>query len=105
MVGPLEEPLLLLVMGSAVLVSFVANQIARRQKAPLAAPSFSRLPSLRIDGRLITGSALFGIGWGASGFCPGPAVVAVAALMPASLFFVPAMLGGMAIYALCESRE
>lgn len=98
------DPSLLLVMGAAVAVSFVANQIARRQKAPLAASAFSTLPSLRIDGRLLTGSALFGIGWGASGFCPGPAVVAAAALMPASLLFVPAMLGGMAVYALCESR-
>ena len=98
------DPTLLLVMGAAVVVSFIANQVARRRAAPLLAPAFSPLPPLHLDARLIAGAAIFGVGWGASGFCPGPALVAVATAMPASLFFVPGMVSGMAAYALCEAQ-
>jgi uncharacterized membrane protein YedE/YeeE len=48
-----------------------------------------------IDGRLILGAALFGIGWGLSGFCPGPAIVSLPLLAKGTLIFVPAMLAGI----------
>lgn len=72
--------------------------LIRRRRRPAFAPEFS-LPVRRdIDGRLLLGAALFGIGWGLVGFCPGPALVALATLTPTALVFVAAMIAGMAAF-------
>jgi hypothetical protein len=56
------------------------------------------VPSLKdIDGRLVVGSGLFGIGWGLSGFCPGPAITSLPLLAKGTLIFVPAMLIGIGL--------
>src|SRR6187399_3090413 len=69
------DPSLLLVMGGAVAVGIVAFALAGRRSATLIDTPM-HLPQTRdIDRRLILGSAVFGIGWGLAGFCPGPAVV------------------------------
>jgi uncharacterized membrane protein YedE/YeeE len=97
---------LLCVMASAVAVYFVANRLALRRTAPFLAARFSalRFAPTQLDAPLILGSALFGIGWGISGFCPGPAVASAAAAVPAALLFMPGMLAGMLLYRLIESR-
>jgi uncharacterized membrane protein YedE/YeeE len=65
-----------------------------------------KLPGTRdIDRRLIVGSALFGIGWGVAGFCPGPALVALGMGEVKALVFVAAMLAGMGIFELFERRR
>jgi uncharacterized membrane protein YedE/YeeE len=90
------------VMLGAVSVYFVADRISSRLPKPLLAEQFPRRQRTRIDARLAIGAALFGIGWGISGFCPGPALVSVGAGARAALWFVPAMVGGMALHSLFE---
>src|SRR3546814_11274905 len=72
------DPTLAFVRGSAVLVMAVAWRIRRRMGTPIFAERFSLPDRKDLDGRLITGSILFGVGWGLAGLCPGPAVAQLA---------------------------
>ncbi len=91
------DPSLGFVMGGAIAVGLVAFTWAKqRQTALLGAPM--QLPtSTAIDRKLLTGSALFGIGWGLAGFCPGPALMNLSTLNPEVWLFVAAMLAGMGV--------
>ena len=86
---------LLLVMASALLLHVVAWRIVKRLRAPRFGTAFPGPASSVIDVRLVGGAALFGIGWGLSGFCPGPALVALVSGTTASFVFVAAMLAAM----------
>ena len=92
------DPTLAFVMGGALVPMAIAWRVQKRMTAPVSAVQFS-LPTKRdLDLRLIGGAALFGIGWGAAGLCPGPAIADLAiAPVPAALFVV-AMLGGMILH-------
>ncbi|HSD11361.1 MAG TPA: YeeE/YedE family protein [Candidatus Binatia bacterium] len=91
------DPSLAFVMGSALVVTFACFRFILRRPHPLFALEF-RVPSARrIDSRLIGGSALFGIGWGLAGYCPGPAVASLAYGRWQSATFVLAMIVGMAL--------
>jgi uncharacterized membrane protein YedE/YeeE len=90
------DPTLVFVMGGAVLVMAVAWRIRNRMVAPIFAERFSLPDRTDLDTRLITGSILFGIGWGIAGLCPGPAVASLALSPLSALPFVLAMLAGMA---------
>jgi len=98
------DPSLALVMAGAVGVGLLAFAIARRRRASfLGLPM--RLPTARhIDGRLVGGSVMFGIGWGLAGFCPGPALVALGMGQVKAAIFVGAMLAGMGVFELLERR-
>ncbi|MEQ1952288.1 DUF6691 family protein [Mesorhizobium yinganensis] len=88
------DPSLAFVMGGGVLVAFIGYRLVLRRDRPLMANGF-RLPTkTSIDGRLLTGAAIFGIGWGIGGFCPGPAFAALGLGQPGTLAFVLAMLAG-----------
>jgi hypothetical protein len=88
------NPALAFVMAGAVAVTAVAFRFVLRMPAPVLAAEF-RLPMRdAIDGRLLLGAAIFGVGWGLAGFCPGPALVGVAAGLRDALIFLPAMLIG-----------
>jgi uncharacterized membrane protein YedE/YeeE len=89
------DPSLALVMGGALLVAAPAFAIARRHTAPFCAEAFHLPTSKAIDRRLVVGSALFGIGWGLAGFCPGPALAALGLDGWKAPLFVIAMLAGM----------
>lgn len=89
------DPSLAFVMGGAVLVAFVGFRLVLVRERPLLAPRFQLPTRTDIDARLIVGPALFGIGWGLGGFCPGPAFTALSLAAPGTLAFVPAMLAGM----------
>ena len=92
------DPSLAFVMGGAILVGVVAFRFARGREKSLLGDSM-RLPTARqVDRRLVLGSLAFGAGWGLAGYCPGPALVAVAQGGTQPLIFVVAMLGGMAFY-------
>ena len=90
------DPTLAFVMGGGILVSLPFFQFGLgKLKAPLFADVF-RLPTRTdIDGRLVGGAALFGIGWGLVGLCPGPAIASLAYLNIEILYFGVAMLAGM----------
>jgi uncharacterized protein len=89
------DPALALVMGSALIITFPLFPIVLRRTHPIFSDKFSLPVKTVLDKRLITGSALFGLGWGIGGFCPGPAITALVTLSPDVLIFVLAMLAGI----------
>jgi uncharacterized membrane protein YedE/YeeE len=99
------DPTLAFVMGGAVIVMAIAWRIQPRMNRPLFGEKFS-LPDRRdVDGRLIAGSALFGIGWAIAGLCPGPAVASLALSPLAVLPFLAAMLAGMVLHNFLPSAS
>lgn len=99
------DPSLALVMAGAIGVSFFAFLFAKKRTLSLIGADM-KLPAGRtIDRRLVIGSALFGIGWGVAGFCPGPGLVALGLGEVKALIFVAAMLVGMVAFELLEKRR
>ncbi len=92
------DPTLAFVMGGALLVTIPAFRLIFKRPRPVLADEFELPTKKDLDARLLGGSALFGVGWGLSGFCPGPAVTALATGLTPVFAFVVAMLAGMAIY-------
>jgi hypothetical protein len=91
------DPSLAFVMAGAVAVTFIGYKLVFRQTRPLLAARF-HLPEMKqIDRRLALGAGIFGVGWGLSGFCPGPAITSLPLLAKGTLVFVPAMLAGMTL--------
>ena len=91
----LWDPSLAFVMGGALLVTFVAFALTPRQNKPWADTKF-HLPSRNdIDVPLLLGGALFGIGWGLAGYCPGPAIASLLSGSTDVFMFVAAMVAGM----------
>jgi uncharacterized membrane protein YedE/YeeE len=91
------DPSLIFVMLGAVVVTFLGYRLTFKRSRPVLAERFS-LPTLKdVDARVLLGSALFGVGWGLSGFCPGPAITSLTLLAKGTLFFVPAMLIGIGL--------
>lgn len=89
------DPSLAFVMGGAVLVYTMLFRAIRQRARPWLDVTF-HLPTRRdLDRRLILGSAVFGVGWGLGGLCPGPGLVAAASGSVAGILFVGAMLAGM----------
>jgi len=99
------DPSLAMVMVGAIGTALVPFSLAKgRQRSLLDAPM--QLPSKReLDGRLIGGSLIFGIGWGIAGICPGPAIAVLLSGHWQVLLFVLAMLGGMLLFSALESRR
>lgn len=89
------DPSLAFVMGGASVTAFIGYRLAWRRERPVLLPDFDVPTSTAIDMPLLTGAALFGIGWGIGGFCPGPAWTALPMAAPGTLIFVPAMLIGI----------
>lgn len=99
------DPSLAFVMAGAIAVGIVAFTVARRRTVSLLGADM-KLPTARtIDRRLVVGSVLFGMGWGAAGFCPGPALVALGSGQVKAVVFVAAMLAGMAVFEGLERRR
>ena len=92
------DPTLAFVMGGALLVAFPAFRWVLKRPHPLFAAGFSLPTRTDLEPRLIGGAALFGIGWGLAGLCPGPAVTALVSLSTPVLLFVVCMLAGAKIY-------
>ena len=88
------DPTLVLVMGGALAVSALLFPLVLRRSRPVLAELFV-LPSKRdLDARLLGGAAMFGVGWGLAGLCPGPAIAGLVTGSPPVLLFVAAMLAG-----------
>ena len=98
------DPSLAFVMAGALTVAFVGYRLVLRRPRPLLGDRF-HLPTRRdLDLRLIGGAALFGIGWGIAGFCPGGAIPALGLAQPDALIFVAAMLAGIALARWLQAR-
>lgn len=85
------DPSLAFVMGGAVGVTFFAFPAILRRARPVVAPRFLLPQAAIVDARLVAGASLFGVGWGLSGLCPGPALVALVTLRADLVAFVVAM--------------
>jgi uncharacterized protein len=95
------DPTLAFVMGGALLVTVPAFRIMSiKRSQPVLEDDFELPTKKEVDARLVGGSALFGVGWGLSGFCPGPAVTALATGLTPVIAFVAALIAGMALYKL-----
>ncbi|WNL46117.1 YeeE/YedE family protein [Dyella sp. BiH032] len=88
------DPTLLFVLVGAVGVTAIAFRQVLRRSRPVLDERFHLPTSRTIDARLVLGAAIFGIGWGLAGYCPGPALVALGGGLREALYFVPAMLVG-----------
>ena len=91
------DPSLIFVMLGAIIVSSPFFFLFKSKTKPLFAQTFSIPEIKRIDAKLIIGSSLFGIGWGAVGLCPGPAISSLALLNNYSLAFIASMLFGFVL--------
>ena len=96
------DPSLALVMAGAVAIGAIGFFVAGRRKATILGTPML-LPTTRaIDRRLVVGGAVFGVGWGLAGFCPGPALVALGIGHPKAIVFTAAMLAGMLAFECLE---
>ena len=99
------DPTLAFVMGGAVAVMVVAWRIRARMTKPLFGEKFSLPDRSDLDPQLLVGSALFGVGWGIAGLCPGPAIASLALSPGAVLPFIAAMLAGLALHRAWPERR
>ena len=98
------DPTLLFVLGGAAGTTVLLFRPVLRRGRPLWSGQF-RIPDKRdVDARLLGGAALFGIGWGIAGYCPGPALAGLGIGSVEALWFVPAMLAGMGLHRLLARR-
>jgi len=99
------DPSLAFVMAGAIAVGSVAFLLAKRRKKSLLGRSIQIPTGKQVTLRLVMGSAVFGVGWGLAGFCPGPALVAMGAGFPKAWGFVGAMLAGMGVFEIIERAK
>ena len=99
------DPSLAFVMLGAISVTAIGFLLVQRRGKPVCEDAFHLPPTTDITPRLIAGSAIFGIGWGLGGLCPGPALVSLTLGAPGILVFVPAMLVGIAAVTYAQKRS
>jgi hypothetical protein len=99
------DPTLLFVMGGALAVTAAGYRMTFARGRPLTGGTFTLPSPTRIDAPLLGGAAVFGVGWGIAGFCPGPAIAALVTFDPKVWLFVTATLVGMAATKYWRSRQ
>ncbi len=99
------DPSLAFVMGGGVLVGLLGFGVAKKKTTSLSGTPFQWPAMTQVDRPLVLGSLMFGMGWGLAGFCPGPALVAMAAGNDKALVFVLAMMAGMALFERFKTRD
>ena len=99
------DPSLALVMAGALLIAGVLQIMIFRRPVPLLEPDFHLPKTTAIDTPLVTGAAVFGIGWGLSGFCPGPAISALSSGVPESYVFTADMFAGMCLFQILHGAK
>ncbi|MEW5852588.1 MAG: DUF6691 family protein [Myxococcota bacterium] len=96
------DPSLALVMLGAIGVHAVAYRLIRRRPAPLFESTFHVPTRKDVDGKLLAGAAIFGVGWGLAGYCPGPGLTSLAGGSATSAVFVATMVAGMLLQHLTQ---
>lgn len=99
------DPSLMFVMGGALAINMILYRITKKRTCPLYSEQFTSPRLRKINIRLISGAAIFGAGWGMSGYCPGPALVALPSGIVSTLIFVIAMIAGMLLYRLVLGKN
>ncbi|MBJ6764101.1 YeeE/YedE family protein [Myxococcaceae bacterium JPH2] len=99
------DPSLAFVMGGALAVHAPLQRLIRRRRSPVLATEFPARSKARVDLRLVGGAALFGVGWGLAGYCPGPALVSLASGTGTALLFGASMLGGMLLFRIVDGMR
>ncbi len=99
------DPSLVFVMGGGVMVGVLGFAWAKKRSTSLSGQAFQWPDLVHIDRPLVLGSLIFGVGWGSAGFCPGPALVSMAAGHDKALVFVLAMVAGMALQDRLKKRD
>jgi uncharacterized membrane protein YedE/YeeE len=99
--GAWDPSLAFVMVGGIATIALVRRFRPTRPLFDAGYPALARTP---IDRRLVIGAAIFGVGWGLVGYCPGPAVVALGAFVPGALFFCVSALMGMAVFELARRR-
>lgn len=92
------DPTLVFVLASAVITTAIGYILVDKRQRPLFANDFNRPASRSVDGKLLGGAALFGLGWGLAGYCPGPAIVGALTLDPRAWIFAAGLVAGMLAY-------
>ena len=98
------DPSLALVMGGAILITMPGFWLVQKRQTPFFEDSFLIPQKTNLDFYLLTGSAIFGIGWGLGGFCPGPVIVSISNGSTGTILFVITMLIGMILAKLLILR-
>lgn len=98
------DPTLAFVLGGAAGTTLLTFRFVLARARPVFAPAFELPQSNAIDAPLLLGAALFGIGWGVAGYCPGPVLVALGAGIHSAFVFVPAMIVGGLLQRLAARR-
>jgi uncharacterized membrane protein YedE/YeeE len=96
---------LALVMVGAIAVHAALRPLIYKRPKPLFAEKFPELSANRVDSKLLAGAALFGVGWGLGGYCPGPAITSLASGAPQVHLFLPAMLAGMYLARVLQTQK
>ena len=96
------DPSLALVMGGAIVVHTILYRLILKRPSPVFGGRFAIPTRNDITGRLVVGSALFGVGWGLGGFCPGPALSSAGTLGGDAVVFIVSMLAGMGLFQAYE---
>lgn len=104
-IGTTWDPSLAFVMAGAIAVTFTGYRLVTRRSRPLWDTTFHLPHKTGLDRHIVIGPAIFGIGWGLVGLCPGPAFVALGTGRTEALIFVPAMLAGMLAARLLALRH
>lgn len=99
------DPSLAFVMGGGVMVGLIGFGVAKKKVVSLSGAPLQWPELTRIDRPLVLGSLMFGLGWGLAGFCPGPALVAMASGNDKALVFVLTMMAGMALFERFKKRD
>jgi uncharacterized protein len=97
------DPSLALVMAGATSVAAIGYRLGRRSVAPFCASAYAAPSQSNINGRLISGAVLFGIGWGLVGYCPGPALASMGFGKSTTFLFLASMLIGMGGFTVFQS--
>lgn len=92
------DPTLVFVMGGALMVTLPVFRMVLKRSRPLLSERFYLPTKEQIDAPLVTGAAIFGIGWGLAGLCPGPALTALASGATPAFAFVAAMIAGVLVH-------
>ena len=91
------DPSLALVMGGAILITMPGFWLVQKRQSPFFEKLFYFPTKVDLDFRLLVGAAIFGIGWGLGGFCPGPAITSILTGTKGTFLFVITMLLGMVL--------